>query len=60
MEKGYTFKSETDTEVVPNLISYNYSGDVVEAINKSMKMLEGSYALDIICLDEPEMPKSML
>ena len=53
-QNGCIFKSETDTEVIPNLISYNYNGDVKEAINKTVKMLKGSYALGIMCKEEPE------
>ena len=52
--EGYTFKSETDTEVIPNLIDYYYEGDLFEAVTKALKRLEGSYALGIICKDEPD------
>lgn len=34
LEEGYTFKSETDTEVVANLLEYYYNGDIVEAVKK--------------------------
>ena len=54
IEKGYTFKSETDTEVVPNLIAYNFEGNIEEAISKTMQSLKGSYALGVISLDSPE------
>ena len=53
IEKGYEFKSETDTEVIPNLLSYNFTGDVIQAISKTIKMLKGSFALGIICLNTP-------
>lgn len=52
--EGYTFKSETDTEVIPNLIDYYYKGDLFDAVVKALKRLEGSYALGIICKDEPD------
>lgn len=52
--EGYTFKSETDTEVIPNLIDYYYKGDLFEAVKKTLKRLEGSYALGVICKDEPD------
>ena len=52
--EGYTFKSETDTEVIPNLIDYYYKGDLFEAVQKALKKLEGSYALGVICKDEPD------
>ncbi|AOR22489.1 glutamine--fructose-6-phosphate transaminase (isomerizing) [Clostridium taeniosporum] len=52
--EGYTFKSETDTEVIPNLIDYYYEGDLFEAVIKTLKRLEGSYALGVVCKDEPD------
>jgi len=52
--EGYTFKSETDTEVIPNLIDYYYKGDLFEAVRKALKRLEGSYALGVISKDEPD------
>lgn len=52
--EGYTFKSETDTEVIPNLIDYYYKGDLFEAVTKALKRLEGSYALGVVCKDEPD------
>ena len=48
---GITFESETDTEVIPKLLELNYNGDVLDAIRKTVKLLEGSYALGIICTD---------
>lgn len=51
---GVIFKSETDTEVIPNLISKYYNGDFLSAVNKAVKRLEGSFALGIICTDFPE------
>lgn len=52
IDKGFTFESETDTEVLAKLIDYNYNEDKEEAINKSLKMVKGSYALGIIFNDE--------
>lgn len=52
--KGYTFYSETDTEVVPNLIEYYYKGDLLQAVKETTDLLEGSFALGIMCLDEPD------
>lgn len=52
--EGYTFKSETDTEVIPNLIDYYYNGNLFEAVQKALKKLEGSYALGVVCKDEPD------
>ncbi|WP_294370813.1 glutamine--fructose-6-phosphate transaminase (isomerizing) [uncultured Clostridium sp.] len=52
--EGYTFKSETDTEVIPNLIDYYYEGDLFEAVIKALKKIEGSYALGVVCKEEPD------
>ena len=45
------FKSETDTEVICALIDYYYKDNVIEAIEKTIKVLNGSYALGIIVED---------
>ena len=52
--KGYVFKSETDTEVIVNLLEYYYEGDFKQAILKAISRLEGSYAIGAICADCPE------
>ncbi len=54
VEKGYEFQSETDTEVVVQLLDYYYKGDALAAISKVMTRLEGSYALGIIFQDHPD------
>ena len=50
VKKGYTFKSETDTEVIPNLIHYYYNqeNDFLAAFNKTLNDLEGSYAVLVL------------
>ena len=52
--EGYEFKSATDTEVIPNLIHYYYKGDLLEAVVKATEKLEGSYALGVVCGEEPD------
>jgi len=52
--EGIKFISETDTEVVAHLISYNYNGDLVKAVTKSLKRLRGAYALGVVAKDEPD------
>ncbi len=47
-ENGYTFKSDTDTEVVANMLDFYYNGNPLETIRKVIKMLRGSYTLVII------------
>ena len=50
---GVNFKSETDTEVIPQLIEKYYEGDFLSAVQKAVSRLEGSYALGILCTDCP-------
>jgi len=54
IENGYKFLSETDTEVIPNLIQYCYNGDVFEAFSKAVSYLKGAYALGLISTYQPE------
>ena len=53
-DNGYKFLSQTDTEVIPNLIDYYYEGDLYKAVVKATKKLEGSYALGVVCGSEPD------
>lgn len=53
-KKGFVFKSDTDTEVVTQLLDYFYKGDLLAAVEKMMHTIEGSYALGIICADFPD------
>lgn len=50
---GVQFASETDTEVVAQLIEHYYDGDLLDAVYKAVDRIEGSYALGIMCADEP-------
>lgn len=52
--RGYTFRSETDTEVIAHLLDYYYKGNPLEAIIKVMHRVEGSYALAILFKDHPD------
>jgi len=54
ISKGYHFQSDTDTEVVANLIDYNYKGDLVKAVMNTLNDIEGAYALGVICTDCPD------
>ena len=54
IRKGVTFVSETDTEVIAQLLEYYYKGDILEAIIRVISKVEGSYALGIICEDDPD------
>ena len=54
IEKGVVFATETDTEVVAQLIAYYFEGDMLTTLRKVMPMLEGSYALGIVSLKDPD------
>ena len=57
LAKGRVFESDTDTEVIAQLLDYYYTehhGNPVEAIVKTLKDLEGSYALGVIFADFPD------
>lgn len=51
---GYVFSSETDTEVVAALLEKNYNGNFFETVSRVLNIIEGSYALGIICSDFPD------
>ena len=53
-KKGYAFVSETDTEIIAQLLDYYYDGNPLRAITKVMHRMEGSYALGIIFSDHPD------
>lgn len=60
-DKGYTFYSQTDTEVIPNLVHYYYNKDdksdelkFLRAVKNACADLKGSYAIEIICKDYPD------
>ena len=53
---GYRFESRTDSEVVAHLVdqALGDSGDLLDAVAKAVRRLEGAYALGVICRDEPQ------
>jgi glucosamine--fructose-6-phosphate aminotransferase (isomerizing) len=53
IEKGFVFHSETDTEVVVHLLDLYYNGNLKRAVMKTVARLEGSYALGIVCNENP-------
>lgn len=48
IQNGYTLYSETDTEIIPNLINFHYDGDILKAIEHTLKDLKGSYAIEVL------------
>lgn len=55
MRRGYVFQSETDTEVIAQLMEYYYAGrgDILEAVYQVLRHIRGAYALGILCADAP-------
>ena len=53
-KEGYSFKSDTDTEVVAVLIEKYYEDDILEAVKKAKNDLRGSFAFGILCQDESD------
>ena len=54
IEKGYHFSSDTDTEVLVQYIDYYYKGNLVEAVQKVLEKVRGSYAFAVISKTEPD------
>ena len=60
--KGYSFQSETDSEALSNLIAYHYAKETedegknrfLEAVRRSLRHVEGTYGIAVICVDYPE------
>ncbi|GAB1489029.1 glutamine--fructose-6-phosphate transaminase (isomerizing) [Opitutaceae bacterium] len=61
LTKGYTFRSETDTEVLTNLVAYHYTKEpavegesrFLEAVRKTLYHVEGTYGIAVICTEAP-------
>lgn len=53
VSQGCEFKSDTDTEVIAQLLEKNYEGDFLSAVKKTLSRLEGSYAVAVLCRDMP-------
>ncbi len=52
-KEGVAFSSETDTEVIPNLVAKYYDGDLEAAVKSALVHLEGTYGIAVIHADEP-------
>jgi glucosamine--fructose-6-phosphate aminotransferase (isomerizing) len=51
--KGYVFTSQTDTEVIAHLVDHLYDGDLLDAVQRTVRQLKGAYAIAVFCRDEP-------
>ncbi len=52
--RGEAFSSDTDSEVIAHLLEQDYEGDLLGALRKTASRLVGSYAVAVLCLDEPD------
>ncbi|MDN7690316.1 glutamine--fructose-6-phosphate transaminase (isomerizing) [Burkholderia cenocepacia] len=50
---GYVFASQTDSEAIAHLIDHLYDGDLFDAVRRAVARLRGSYAIAVMCRDEP-------
>jgi glucosamine--fructose-6-phosphate aminotransferase (isomerizing) len=50
---GYVFESQTDTEVIAHMVRHLYAGDLLEAVQQTVRRLHGAYAIAVFCRDEP-------
>jgi glucosamine--fructose-6-phosphate aminotransferase (isomerizing) len=55
ISEGHNFISETDTEVIPHLIEKYYQGNLENAVDAALSVLEGSYAIIVLSEDEPKL-----
>jgi glucosamine--fructose-6-phosphate aminotransferase (isomerizing) len=53
-ERGHTFSSDTDTEVLTHLIAELYDGDLELAVQAALREVTGAYAIAVMCADEPD------
>ena len=53
-KKGHTFISQTDSEVIVHLINEEYKGNLENAVFSALKKIKGSYAIAVVCEDEPK------
>ena len=54
LNAGMNLVSDTDTEVIAQLLEFYYDGDILNTISKLINKIEGSYALGIVCADKPD------
>ena len=55
VERGVTFRSETDTELLPHLIRQHYAGDPLAAVQATLQMIRGTYGIAVLFADHPDL-----
>ncbi|HXW60139.1 MAG TPA: glutamine--fructose-6-phosphate transaminase (isomerizing), partial [Myxococcota bacterium] len=53
MKRGIRFETETDSEVIPQLIGYLYKGNFLRAVQRALPLLQGAFAIAIIHKNHP-------
>jgi len=51
--RGYSFSSQTDTEVIAHLVDHLYQGDLLDAVQQAVQRLKGAFSIAVFCRDEP-------
>ena len=54
LSKGHTFISDTDTEVLANLVDEFYDGDLQTAVIRALRRIEGTYGIAVVHIDQPD------
>ena len=54
ISKGYTIQTETDTEILAQLIRFCYKGDLTEAVREALNQVEGTYGIAVISSEHPD------
>ncbi|HEX4611603.1 MAG TPA: glutamine--fructose-6-phosphate transaminase (isomerizing) [Urbifossiella sp.] len=52
--EGVTFHSDTDTEVIAQLMAYHFDGDLMDALNRTLRLLKGTYGLAVVSPEDPD------
>jgi glutamine---fructose-6-phosphate transaminase (isomerizing) len=53
-QRGYSFESQTDTEVIAHLVHSHYDGDLFKAVRRAVKQLAGAYAIAVVAKSQPD------
>lgn len=54
LKKGFTIRTETDTEVLAQLIRFSYKGDLTEAVREALTQVDGTYGIAVISSKHPD------